>query len=100
VLPVAYRDILEVLADAGRPLRAKDIAVGLGLSLEAAKVEGLRSKLKRLVERGWLSEPESGVFVLADGPAVGGMPGWSGADREEDELDDTGRDRVRDRPGG
>jgi hypothetical protein len=83
VLPVAYRDILEVLTDAGQPLRAKEIAAGLGLPLEAAKVEGLRSKLKRLVERGWLSEPESGVFALAAGAAVGGMPGLSGPDREE-----------------
>jgi hypothetical protein len=28
VLPVAYRDVLEVLADAGQPLRAKQIAAG------------------------------------------------------------------------
>jgi hypothetical protein len=52
VLPVVYRDILEVSVDAGRQLRAKEIAVGLGLSLEAVKVEGLCSKLRRLVEPG------------------------------------------------
>ena len=105
VLPVAYRDILEVLADAGRSLRARGIATGLGLPLEAAKVEGLRSKLKRLVERGWLSEPEPGVFALAAGPVAGGTPGQSGPDRGEDERDDTGPDdtggdRVREGPGG
>jgi hypothetical protein len=77
VLPVAYRDVLEVLADAGRPLRARDIAVGLGLGEDAAKVEGLRSKLKRLVRRGWLVAPEPGLFastVGTVGPGAGDHP--------------------------
>jgi len=63
VLPVAYRDILEVLADADRPLRAKHIAAALGLPADASKVEGLRSKLKRLVDRGWLTEQVPGLFT-------------------------------------
>jgi len=46
-LPGAYRDLLEVLEDAGRPLRAVQIAAAGGLSTDKAKVEGLRSKLKR-----------------------------------------------------
>jgi predicted ArsR family transcriptional regulator len=45
-----------VAEDAGRPLRAVQIAAAAGLSTDKAKVEGLRSKLKRLVERGWLVE--------------------------------------------
>jgi hypothetical protein len=56
VLPPSYRDLLEVLADAGRPLRAGSIAAAAGLSTDRSKVEGLRSKLKRLAERGWLAE--------------------------------------------
>jgi hypothetical protein len=48
VLPEAYRDLLEVLEDAGRPLRAGQIAAAAGLGTDKAKVEGLRSKLKRL----------------------------------------------------
>jgi hypothetical protein len=40
VLPVAYRDVLEVLADAGKPLRAKQIAAALGLGQEPRHVEG------------------------------------------------------------
>jgi hypothetical protein len=64
VLPQAYRDVLEVLEDAGRPLRAKQLVVLLGLPAEAAKVEGLRSKLKRLVTRGWLSEDSPGMFAV------------------------------------
>jgi hypothetical protein len=57
-LPEAYRDLLEVAEDAGRPLRAGQMAAA-GLSTDKAKVEGLRSKLKRLVERGWLAEDAS-----------------------------------------
>ena len=63
VLPVAYRDVLEVLADAGQPLRAKQIAAALGLGGEPRSVEGLRLKLKRLVRRGWLAEPVAGLFT-------------------------------------
>ena len=64
VLPQAYRDVLEVLVDAGRPLRAKQLVVLLGLPAEAAKIEGLRSKLKRLTTRGWLTEDSPGMFAV------------------------------------
>jgi hypothetical protein len=66
VLPVAYRDVLEVLADAGKPLRARQIAAALGLGGEPRSVEGLRLKLKRLVRRGWLAEPAAGLFARRD----------------------------------
>lgn len=65
VLPVAYRDVLEVLADADGPLRAGQIADAVGLGGGASKVEGLRSKLKRLVGRGWLVEQVPGLFAIA-----------------------------------
>ncbi len=65
VLPQAYRDLLEVAEDAGRPLRAAQIAAAAGLSTDKAKVDTLRSKLKRLVERGWLAEEAvPGLFAL------------------------------------
>ena len=64
-LPQAYRDLVEVAEDAGRPLRAAQIAAAAGLSTDKAKVETLRSKLKRLVERGWLAEEAGpGLFAL------------------------------------
>src|SRR6266498_1221718 len=69
VLPVAYRDVLEVLADAGQGLRTKQIAAALGLGGEHRSVEGLRLKLKRLVRRGWLAEPSVGLFVRRTHPA-------------------------------
>jgi hypothetical protein len=64
VLPPSYRDLLEVLADAGRPLRAGGIAAAAGLSTDRSTIEGLRSKLKRLTERGWLAEDGPGLFML------------------------------------
>jgi hypothetical protein len=64
-LPQAYRDLLEVAEDAGRPLRAAQIAAAAGLSTDRGKVETLRAKLKRLVERGWLAEEAGpGLFAL------------------------------------
>jgi hypothetical protein len=71
-LPEGYRDLLEVAEDAGRPLRAAQIAAAAGLSTDKAKVETLRSKLKRLVERGWLAEDAGpGLFSLAARGATG-----------------------------
>ncbi|PYC65732.1 hypothetical protein C7C46_32295 [Streptomyces tateyamensis] len=64
-LPRAYRDIVEVVADAPGPVRAKQIAPRIGLPAETGKIEGTRSKLKRLVERGWLDEDAPGLFTPA-----------------------------------
>ena len=41
VLPPSYRYLLEVLPDAGRPLRAGSIAAAAGLSTGKSKVEAL-----------------------------------------------------------
>ena len=78
VLPQAYRDLLEVAEDADRPLRAGQIAAAAGLSTDKAKVEGLRAKLKRLVDRGWLAEEAGpGLFGLAarNGTGEAAKPG-------------------------
>ncbi|WP_433193079.1 hypothetical protein ACQP1G_30685 [Nocardia sp. CA-107356] len=66
VLPEDYQDVLEVITDAGRPLRAGHIAAALGLEVAPAKVEGLRSTLKRLVARGWLNEQTPGMFAIIE----------------------------------
>lgn len=52
MLPRAYRDVMEVITDAGHEVRAKQIALALGLGDSAAKVEGLRGKLRRGELRG------------------------------------------------
>jgi hypothetical protein len=66
VLPQSYQDLLEVAADAGRPLRAGEFAAAAGLATDKAKVEGLRSKLKLLAARGWLAGVPDGLFTLPD----------------------------------
>jgi hypothetical protein len=77
-LPVAYRDVVEVLADAGVALRASQVCRALGLGGEPRHREGMRSKLKRLVGRGWLVEGSPGLFAPADG--VAGALNGNGAD--------------------
>jgi len=68
-LPVVYRDVVEVLAGAGVPLRAMQVLQALGLGTEPRHREGMRSKLKRLTARGWLVEAEPGLFSCARGVA-------------------------------
>ncbi|MGW7441014.1 hypothetical protein [Streptomyces sp. NPDC054849] len=56
--------VLEAEAEAGGAgLRARELAGRLSLKVVPAKVEGVRSKVKRLVERGWLAEERPGVFT-------------------------------------
>jgi hypothetical protein len=76
VLPASYQDLVEVITDAGRPLRARGIAAAAGLSTGKAKVEGLRSKLNLLAERGWLAKDGAGLFTLPrrDAPGQDGVP--------------------------
>ena len=75
VLPRAYQDLLEVAADAGRPLRAGEFAAAAGLGTGKAKVEGVRSKLKLLAARGWLAGVPGGLFTLPDHSGKAAKPG-------------------------
>ncbi|MER6386262.1 hypothetical protein [Streptomyces sp. NPDC001250] len=59
----AYQQILTALADAGRPMRARDLCQALDATILPKNTEGIRSKLKRLVSRGILIEPEPGLFA-------------------------------------
>lgn len=71
VLAPDYQRIVEVLeSDVGRTgLRCQQLAVALGLEAVPAKVEGVRSKAKRLVERGWARQVRPGVFTALAVPA-------------------------------
>jgi hypothetical protein len=77
VLAPDYQRIVGVLeqrrSTGHGPLRAKEIAVELGLGATPAKVEGLRSKARRLAERGWLFLEASGAFSA--GRRSGAVPG-------------------------
>lgn len=67
VLAPDYQRILAVLE--GRDgMRAGDIAAALGLERVPAKVEGVRSKARRLVDRGWAAQPRPGVFTALTPP--------------------------------
>jgi len=59
----AYQQILTAFADLRRPLRARDLCVALDLPIAAKNTEGIRSKLKRLVSLGILTETEPGLFA-------------------------------------
>ncbi|MET8454257.1 hypothetical protein [Streptomyces sp. NPDC005209] len=57
-------------SEAGRKgMRCQQLTAALGLQVAPAKVEGLRSKAKRLVERGWALQVRPGVFTPLKTPA-------------------------------
>ncbi|MEV6742373.1 hypothetical protein AB0N14_38070 [Streptomyces sp. NPDC051104] len=45
------------------PIMVKQVCGELGISLEPARSEALRSKLNRLAERGWLRKLADGKFT-------------------------------------
>ena len=60
----AYQHILTVLTDAATPLRCKDLCHALDTGTEPTRIEGMRSKLKRLVATGLVTEAEPGLFAI------------------------------------
>ena len=65
VLAPDYRRIMEILSRLGDgAMDCRQLAVALGLQPVPAKVEGVRSKAKRLVARGWLAEQNPGMFSV------------------------------------
>jgi uncharacterized coiled-coil protein SlyX len=64
-LPPVYRDIVDVIDDAPGAVQAKQIVPRIGLPAQTSKIEATRSKLKRLVERGWLAEQTPGQFTIS-----------------------------------
>lgn len=81
-----YRRIVELVETGpgeGEGISAKEITAGLGLPLVPAKIEGVRSRARRLAERGWLAVSPSGRFMprqpTATVPAPIGTPGGPAA---------------------
>ncbi|MCU7827177.1 hypothetical protein [Kitasatospora sp. DSM 101779] len=64
-----YQRLVEVLAGSGEEMDCRQLAAALGLEVVAAKVEGVRSKVKRLAARGWLAEERPGIFSVLAGRA-------------------------------
>jgi hypothetical protein len=69
-LPEDYAALWELVAAAPKAVTCRDVCEQLGWELLPKNTEGLRSKLKRMVERGWLAEERPGKFTAA----VEGMP--------------------------
>lgn len=69
-VPVTPGDpqIIAVFTGGTGRLRAKEICRALGAGTDARHVEGVRSKLKKLVARSILDEPAAGLFDLAAKP--------------------------------
>jgi hypothetical protein len=59
-----YQQILAKFTVDGPGLRAKDVCLALGIGTEPKDTEGIRAKLKRLVNRGLLTETAPGLFTL------------------------------------
>ncbi|MEV0530161.1 hypothetical protein AB0I66_42835 [Streptomyces sp. NPDC050439] len=77
VLSEANEDVVLALASAGRPLRSRQICEAVGQETDHRRIEGMRTKLKRLVKQGWLAEGQVGLFTIA--PGVGDAPAVSAA---------------------
>lgn len=75
VLAPDYRQIMHILVEcegSGQgSMTCQQLAAALGLQVVPAKVEGVRSKAKRLAARGWLVEPTPGAFSVAAVPGGG-----------------------------
>ena len=64
-LPQAYARLWRFAASASGPVTCKDCCSEFDLGFEPRHIEGMRTRLKRLVERGWLIEPSPGRFTGA-----------------------------------
>jgi hypothetical protein len=68
-LPAGYRELWVILSKEPDGVRCKAAAVTLGLEAVPKKVEGVRSKLRRLARRGWAVEMTPGLFQAVALPA-------------------------------
>jgi hypothetical protein len=64
IISEPYQQILAVFTPDRGALRAKDVCLALGIGTEPKDTEGIRSKLKRLVNRQILTESQPGQFTL------------------------------------
>lgn len=75
VLAPDYQQIMLILTDRERsgqgPMICRQITEAMGLEPVPAKIEGVRSKAKRLAARGWLEEKSPGAFSIAASPGGG-----------------------------
>lgn len=71
VLAPDYQQIMDVRGSREWAIDCRQLAAAVGLEPVPAKVEGVRSKAKRLAARGWLAEERPGLFSVSVGRADG-----------------------------
>ncbi|MER5934963.1 hypothetical protein [Streptomyces sp. NPDC002054] len=59
----AYQQIMAVFSAADHPLRARQVCEAMDLAVAPNNINNVRLKLKRLADRGILTETESGLFT-------------------------------------
>ncbi|NBE99775.1 MULTISPECIES: hypothetical protein [unclassified Nonomuraea] len=64
-----------LLTTAERPMRAREIVQALGKPDTRSQVEGMRSRLQRLVTDGWLRREADGLYAIAAGSTATHRPG-------------------------
>ncbi|MEU4835687.1 hypothetical protein [Streptosporangium sp. NPDC023615] len=69
------RQVVAFLATAEKPMRAREIAQAIGKPDTRSQVEGMRSRLQRLVSDGWLQREADGLYALAPN-TNGHAPSW------------------------
>jgi hypothetical protein len=62
-LSAEYQRVPAAVADAGTPVRCKQMCERLGTGTEPREVEAMRARMKRLTDRGWLREQAPGLFT-------------------------------------
>lgn len=66
VISEPYQQIIAAFTGDRGALRAKDVCQALGIGTEPKDTEGIRAKLKRLVNRQILTESQPGLFTLTE----------------------------------
>ncbi|MEU0479168.1 hypothetical protein ABZ260_08310 [Streptosporangium sp. NPDC006013] len=69
------RQVVAFLATAEEPMRAREIAQAIGKPDTRSQVEGMRSRLQRLVSDGWLRREADGLYAIASN-INGHAPSW------------------------
>jgi hypothetical protein len=59
----AYQQIMAVFTAADHPLRARQVCEAMDLTVAPNNINNVRLKLKRLADRGILTETEQGLFT-------------------------------------
>lgn len=80
-----YQHILTALTGAATPRRARELCRDLDLGTGTSTIEGMRSKLKRLVATGLVTEDAPGLFTVPRPRTTNDAPGQHPTSPPKDE---------------